>query len=163
MEQLKTAVNKNLSKEEKKNVFLAVASGCFYTVHNMIPGPSHQKKKRVLRKLGDEIIQYAGRKIPKVREENTQLFHDTIVVSGEVLDRILEETGQQGAHVLLNLAGFCLEELPLNKRHYEKYNQLFDLFPDATRYKDIRSGERIFTRIESELEILIAQRGGAIL
>jgi tRNA isopentenyl-2-thiomethyl-A-37 hydroxylase MiaE len=163
MEQIELGFNKDLSVEEKKNVFLAVASGCFYTIHNMIPGPSHQKKKRVLKTLGDEIVRYASPKIPQIQKENMQLFEDTIVASGVVMDQILEETGLNGTHVMLNLAGFCMEELPLNKRHYEKYNRLFDLFQNATQYKDIRSGERIFTRIETELEILIAKRGGVIL
>ncbi len=161
MQQL--ATHRNLSEKEKKNVFLAIAAGCLKAAHDTIPGPEHQRRKRELRALKDRLLRHVYPRIPPVAPHNMELFKDTIRASEKVLHQILEETGQQAVHVLLNLAGFCIEELPLQKEHHQQYNALFDLWLDARQYKDVRSGERIFARIDSELQILVAQRGGIML
>ena len=72
------------------------------------------------------------------------------------LNKILMESGSNWLHILLNLVGFCMEELPLKNDHYKKYSSLFEMWDNACEYKDVRSGERIFNRVNSELEILVA-------
>jgi hypothetical protein len=163
MEQITTGINVDLPTEEKKNVFLAITVGCLNTIHNSIPGPPHQRQKRVLRDFAQQILSHVSKRIPKVEEENIELFNATITASASVMDHILEETGQQGLHVMLNLAGFCMDKLPLTDWHHKKYNSLFDMWIGADKYEDAKSGERIFHRIESEVKILVAQRGGIIL
>jgi hypothetical protein len=91
-----------------------------------------------------------------------QLFVDTIRASDKVLKEFVK-SGSQRVHILLNLASFCLNELPLKKKHWDSFNPLFDLWEEAYAYQDIKSGERIFLRIEAEVQILVAQRGGVLL
>jgi len=160
MEQLKTT--RNLSDREKKNVYLAVACGSLASIHENIPGPSHQRKKRVLRKVHEEIYMDIAPRLPRVEKHNMALFIDTVKASRKVMDEIVK-SGRQEVHVLLNLAAFCLRELPLRKKHWDLFNPLFEMWENASEYQDKRSGERIFLRIESEMAILVAQRGGIIL
>jgi hypothetical protein len=160
MDQLVT--HKNLTKKEKSNVFLAIAAGCLSAIDEMTPGPDHQRKKRELLKLRSTLIKDIGPVLPRVTDHNLELFKDTIHASDKVLKKIID-TPQQTVHVLLNLAGFCLHELPLKNKHWEKFNTLFDFWPNAYKHQDILLGDRIFHRIESEVQILVAQRGGVIL
>jgi hypothetical protein len=152
----------NLPQKEKKNVHLSVACGCLNYIYNATPGPNHSKKKRMLRQTYNQIIREVGPQLPQVSDHNMQLFKDTVTASGVVVQDIVDNGGIE-SHVLLNLAGFCLNELPLKDKHWKKFNSLFDLWEDAYEYKDVRSGDRIFNRIESEVQILVAQRGGVIL
>jgi hypothetical protein len=164
MEQLKSKVNITLGEKEQKNVFLSVACGCLATVKNSMPGPDHQKKKRVLQDLRDDILATIAPKLPSIKEQNLKLFTDTIEASGKVMDSIMtEQPKRNGTHIMLNLVGFCLDQLPPSAKIYRKYNALFDLWEDAHKYEDARAGDRIFYRIESELQILIAQRSNGIL
>jgi hypothetical protein len=161
MEQLK--INKHvLSAGEKKNVLLSIACGCLNTVHNAIPGPPHKKQKRVLRTLATEIMAYVGPRIPRVESRNSQVFHETITAGAKVMDQILDENGTAGLHIMLNLAGFCIDQLPVSKSNIAKYNSLFDMCDGAHRHQDKKSGEDIFKRIEAEVTLLVTQRGGAI-
>jgi hypothetical protein len=164
MEQLDTKINATLSEEEQKNVFLSVACGCLTTIKQGVPGPEHLKKKRVLQELRDDILDYVSRRIPGIKQGNIKLFTDTIEASGKVMDQINEEQPERNStHIMLNLAGFCLDKLPLAPKHFRKYNALFELWEGAYKYEDTRAGDRIFNRIESELKILLAQRSGALL
>jgi hypothetical protein len=156
-------VQKNLSEQEKKNVFLAIACGCLQTIYSETPGPRHLKKKRSCSQTYDKILNDIAPLLPRVQDKNMQLFKDTIHASNVVLLDIIKD-GATRIHVLLNLASFCLQELPLKDKHWEKFNLLFDLWPGVWNNKgDIKSGERIFLRIEAEVQILVAQRGGVIL
>lgn len=161
MEQI--SITPTLPCKEKKNVFLAIAVGSMNTINSSIPGPDHKKQKRCLSQFSTDLLHYVGPQLPPVAPHNMQLFQDTIIAGGRVLEQILDETGFQGAHVMLNLAGFCMEQLPTNKRLEKRYMKLFEMWEGARKYKDVRSGERIFCRIESELEILITQRKGCIV
>lgn len=161
MEQI--PLHKNLSKEEKKNVYLAVACGALQVVHDIIPGPEHQKRKRILRQLRADILRYGSARIPKVAPHNMQLLKDTIIASEQGLAKILEEGNNNVFHILLNLAGFCMEQLPLQPDHFKRYNEFFTIWSDAYHYQDVRCGERVFNRLDSEIEILVAQRGGILL
>lgn len=161
MEQIKLN-KKDLNNDERKNVFLVIACGCFNTIHNSIPGPPHKKQKRVLRTLAEELLQYVSPRIPKVESYNLSLFEDTIKASGTVLNKILDESGSSGLHIMLNLAGFCMEKLPVSKSNIAKYNSLFDMWEEAQQYEDCKSGDHIFARIETEVNILVAQRGSTI-
>jgi len=163
MEQLKTGLDNNLNEQEMKNVYLAVACGCLKTIKGIVPGPEHSKKKRVLMQLHDEILQTGSRRLPRVSPKNLEMFKDVINASAKVLDDILKETGKMGTHVMLNLVGFCMENVPLDKKHFRKYNALFDLWEEAYQYEDTRAGDRVFERIGAEVKILVAQRGGVIL
>lgn len=161
MEQIE--ITKNLSKEEKKNVYLAVAVGCLDTICGIVPGAPHKKKKRVCQELRQSILQDVIPQIPHVKPHNLELFKTTITASSTVLDNIMKDNKEQEVHILLNLVGFCLNELPAKKAHWEKYNSLFELWKTAMQYHLVKSGERIFERIDSEVQILVAQRGGVIL
>ena len=153
---------KNLTGREKKNVFLAVACGCLSGISDEVPGPTHQKKKRVSQMLREELIRDVAPLLPRVADHNMDLFIDTIKASEVVLKEIIGE-GIQIIHVLLNLAAFCMEELPVKDKHKEKLVALFGMWDDAYAYQDVRSGDRIFTRIETEVQILVIQRGGVLL
>lgn len=164
MEQIKTGIDNNLSKGEMQNVFFAVACGCLLTIVQITPGAKHTKRKRTLLNLHNEVFGYAVMHLPKVNEANIPMFNDIITASTKVMDKIVEETGQSGVHVMLNLVGFCMENFPVLKKHTDKYNSLFELWGnEARQYEDARAGDRIFQRIESEAQILVAQRGGSIL
>lgn len=155
--------SRNLTKQEKKNVFLATACGCLGEIHDKTPGPWHLKKKRMLRVARQAILDDIGPMLPRVTDNNMELFIDTIKASDKVLKELMKNNEEKRDHVLLNLASFCLNELPLRDKHWNKFNPLFDLFEGVHEYQDIKSGERVFHRIESEVQILVAQRGGILL
>lgn len=153
----------NLPETEKKNVYLAVAAGCMETLEKHAPGKPHSRVKRELRQLRTMLIHDLAPRLARIHASNMRLFKDTIMASEKALEAISKEHKQEQRHILLNLAGFCMEELSADDKHWRRYNKLFDLFPEAQQYKDVRSGDRIFTRINSELQILVAMRGGEIV
>lgn len=76
---------------------------------------------------------------------------------------VLEEFGDKKIHAMLNLAAFCMEE---NKEIFTEntfYNlrKLFTFFHGSDCYEDIRLGDRLFTRLTTEVEIEIAQTESA--
>ena len=155
--------SKNLSKQEQKNVYLAVACGCLNSIYNNIPGPRHQKRKRSCQQAHDMVLHTIAPVLPPVLPHNMELFKDTIHASSIILDDLGEEYIQR-IHIMLNLASFCLNELPANDKVWRKFNPLFDLWPGVWNNKDdIKAGERIFIRIDAEVQIQVAQRGGVIL
>lgn len=164
MEQIKidSQHSVELLDNEKKRIYLAVAIGCLNTIHNAIPGPPHRKQKRVLRQFGEQLNrqQYG---FTKVSDVNLQLFQDHLVAAGTILDQVLEETEQAGLHVMLNLTGFCLKELPLSQRYYERYDSLFTFWEGVHKSDDIESGNQIFQRIDAEVQKRVAQRSGITL
>lgn len=154
---------RDLTEKEKKNVYLAVAAGCLETIHNGIDGPHHSRRKRVLRQTREMLLRDIAPILPMINRHNMEMFKQTIQASETVLNQIIDENKAQKLHIILNLAGFCLHELPMRDKHWKAYNSLFDMWDEATKYIDVRSGDRIFQRIESELQIQVAQRGGVIL
>ena len=153
----------NLTEQEKKNVHLAVCAGCLETIHDHIDEPNHSRRKRVLRQVRSMILSDLAPLLPPISVQNMEMFKETIRVSEKVMQEILEEHKNSRIHIMLNLAGFCLHELPARDKHWRAYNGLFDMWSEADQYIDVRSGDRIFNRIESELQIQVAQRGGVIL
>lgn len=164
MEQLDLPNSKrNLTEKEKKNVHLAVAAGALETIYNNLDEPKHSRRKRTLHNVREMILTDIAPLLPMINHHNMEMFKETIYCSERVLNQILDENKGQKLHIMLNLVGFCLHELPTRDKHWRAYNSLFDMWDEAYHYNDVRSGDRIFERIEAELKIQVAQRGGVIL
>jgi hypothetical protein len=147
-----------INVEEKKNVYLAVAVGSLRSVYTIMGGYPHSKGKRVCMQTIENLMNNVAIKLPGVKDINMELFKSVILASQTVMDNIADTGKHKPIHILLNLASFCMEELPMKPKYWRKFMQLFDLYDKADVYEDVRAGERVFTRIESELEILTAQR-----
>ena len=157
MEQL--TLTKKLSRWEQQRVYVAVACGCLEMIHKMIPGPDHSKHKRMVRDARQMILDGIATQLPGIPKHHLATFHLYCTAADDVLKTLAEDPAQH-VHILLNLTAYCLHKLPMRDRHWNKFNPLFDLLPDANRSTDTTAGDNIFGLIDAEVENLTAQTKG---
>jgi len=135
------------------NVCFAIAVGTLNTVAKQMQTNSRQQG-RCLRLA--KYIEQEGWKLEAKSEKDKALLIKAIDASTKTFVEVCTPTN--AVNVMLNLVSHCMDELDciLRYKHYENLRGIFGCFDGSDVYEDIKLGERVWTRLMSEVEILKA-------
>ena len=149
-----------LNEKEMQSLYLAVSCGCVKLIMQLVNEKSHSRRMRKLQDCHDVTLSDMIRRLDPVLARRIELFNLYTEGANTLLTEIAEDA-PSNIHVLLNLAFYCYRQLPVRDKHYQRLVALFDLFDGVWKNKEnTKSGERIFERIDEQVHILVAQRGG---
>ena len=159
MEYVNETLYRPLNSKQMKNIYLATLCGCFNAIYSVTPGPVHLKTKRCLSDLHGSVVKGLIPFMAPVHASNHDAFQNHVKACNIVLSQI-KGNGATMHHVLLNLAGYCLEKLPAKENHLVKFRELFNLWHGVWDTKDYTElGDVIFARIDKELKAIVLQNG----
>lgn len=150
-----------LTRIEYNRLLLATGLGCLNGITLLIPGEGHSRKKRFCENLYKSLNRSLSRKMPECQLDSTPLLDAYMDAGNEILAEFASK-GEGPIHMILNLAYYCLEKLPLNRYHLERLVKLFDLFEEAAIHPDLcASGDAIMERMGGMARTAIVAKGGA--
>jgi hypothetical protein len=143
--------------QQKQNVYLAAVIGGLRVLAKAEP-TRHTRKAVQCFNTADSILLEAALKIPNIQNEHIEDAKTALLAMEDVFDSICKTEGISYEHIALNLILFCMEELPLSPKQFRAMGRIFRCYHHADSYEAIRAGERVWTRLETEIEILTAQK-----
>jgi hypothetical protein len=150
-----------LNGNEHLMVRLAVACGSLEGLNKMEEGPSHSRKKRMLRDLREILVTKVG--LPRVTQKNMGLFGHYITASEATIVEIIKKADRP-EHILLNLIRYCLVDQPMKDTHRSKIDHFFGMWDGAYMYPDLQeTGDSLFKEIETEARRKSIQSNGVLV
>jgi len=117
----------------------------------------HTRRHRMCRNLIDRLETKVG-DLGTIEKHDITVGHNVFSMMESQLDDTIKETGLNGEDVLAALCLFNIEELaPLHPHLKARLNQFVECFPDIHEYAVTRAGQRLWQRMETEIEIQQAE------
>lgn len=117
----------------------------------------HTRRHRMCRNLIDGLenkIEDLG----TIEKHDIKVGHIVFQMMESQLDGMIQETGLDGESILAALCLFNIEELsPLHPHLRARLDQFIECFPAVLEYPVTRAGERLWQRMETEIEIQQAE------
>lgn len=149
---------KPLSDKDFKSVYLAAGCGCLTMIRRLVNEPKHSRKMRKLEEAHNTILKDMLPRLGPVSPAGRALFKDYVESINIVLLEIAKDPADN-IHVLLNLAFYCMRQIKVRDKHFQRVADLFDLFDGAWKNKhNDKGGLAIFKRIDEEVHIIVGQR-----
>lgn len=136
---------------DKQNVCYALSVGALTVLLDSEPA-SHTRRARAFYGVLD-IIASVAYKIPPVNPLEVEEYEKLFTCLETFLPKLVEE-GATYSDLLLNMALFCIEELPSHSLFNERWLRVASCYPATDQYEAIRMGDRAFTRLCTEMEIM---------
>ena len=132
---------------------VAISVGALKSVSEVLQ--SNSRQSGICLRLAKSIHKKAN-KLKGISPKEVEIITDCINMSAEMVDSL---KGENYCHMMLNLASFCMEEIKhiLSPNDFWNLRKLFDCFSASDSYNATRLGDRIFTRLMSELEITVKE------
>lgn len=139
------------------NIQMAVAVGALNCLAKAEPA-DHTKKARICSQLARDLVRHCSQYLPLVTKSVIEIGSMAIKASEEVCLKIVDEEGVDLADVLVNLAAFCMDELPIKERHKRQLQEIVACYDNAGSYEETRLGHRVWQRLETEIAIQLAMK-----
>ena len=138
-----------------RNIYHCVAIGGLDAIKNEQPQP-HTRIARLCGELSTMLLHDLTPVLPKITGETLSIGREVLGAVEDSGTRIAKEMKISMDVLVLNLVSFCMDELPVTKRHVRRLQAIFECFPTVDQYESARAGHRVWERLRSECEICLA-------
>ena len=144
-------------KVDYLNACFAACVGALVTLRKA--EPSHHTRKAI--KLNDLVASMDSvvDRLPVIPEGNISNYLAVFSGLEGVLPELLEGDDGKYSDLLINIATFCLDELPTTENIKYRLKNLISCYPDTDEYDAIRKGHRAFNRLCTEIDIANSELG----
>jgi len=128
-------------------VYLGITVRALVLIEDSIDEPSHSLRKRSVHQLNEKLFKYAAQCIGGSGKE----LIPVVQAADKVFKEILKTHKGMEQHVLINLVGHCMNELPTRESVDRKYERLCHILPEVCKVDDQESGDSIIDKVLAAL------------